>query len=150
MRWLRGSGGTKYFIRPPLRSWSAPEGEEAWSAPGRLKSDQVYSILRRTRADFSKPPQPIVALVPKVGSPGEHRVAEAAKPIRAWDASVTGRQKAFGVFPGRFKLCRANAHPTVKSAGLAVLVRSAGPTTQKVGAGAVSYTHLTLPTILRV
>ena len=104
-------------------------------APGSSKkTDQIYSILRRTRADFSKPPQPIVALVPKVGSLGEHRVAVAAKPLRAWDARVARRQKKFTVVPGKLTLCGTNAHPTVEAVGLAVMVRSFSPITQNVGA----------------
>ena len=106
------------------------------------KSDHAYSILSRTRADFSKPPQPIVALVPKVGSLGEHLVAVAAKPLRAWDTSVARRQKTFTAVPGKLMLCRTNAHPAVKAVGLAVLVRSAGPITQNVGAREV---HFPLP-----
>ena len=78
------------------------------------KSDQVYSIFRRNRADFSKPPQPIVAPVPKVGSLGEHRVAVAAKPLRVWDAGIARRQQTFAVDPGKLTLYRNNVHPAVK------------------------------------
>ena len=87
--------------------------------------------------DFSKPPQPIVALVPKVGSLGEHRIAVAAEPLRAWDTSVARRPKTLPVVPGELMLCRTNPHPAVKAVGLAVLVRSTGPITQNVGAGEV-------------
>ena len=54
---------------------------------------QGYPILRRTRTDFFKPPQAIVALAPKAGSLGEHRVAVAAEPLRAWGSSVVRCQK---------------------------------------------------------
>ena len=58
------------------------------------KLGEGYPILRRTRTDlFFKPPQAMVALVPKVGSPGEHRVAVAVEPLRAWGSSVVRCQK---------------------------------------------------------
>ena len=99
------------------------------------KSDHAYSILSRTRADFSKPPQPIVALVPKVGSLGEHLVAVAAKPLRAWDTSVARRQKTFTAVPGKLMLCRTNAHPAVKAVGLAVAGPEYRPNNAKCGSG---------------
>ena len=69
-----------------------------------------------------------------MGSLGEYRVAVAAKPLCAWDASVARRQTTVTVVLGKLILCRTNAHPVVKVVGLAVLVRSAGPKTQNVGA----------------
>ena len=112
--------------------------------PGSSKIGPVIYIVRCTRADFSKPPQPIVALVSKVSSLQEHRVAVAAKPLRAWDASVARRHKTFPVVPGKLTLCRSNAHPAVKAVGPAVLVRSAGPITQNVGARELEV-HFPLP-----
>ena len=41
-------------------------------------------------------------------------------------------------------MCRTNPHPAVKAVGLAMLVRSAGPITQNVGAGEVEV-HFPLP-----
>ena len=100
-------------------------------------SDQVLSILRRARAYFSKPPQPIVALVPNGVSLNEHRIAVATEPLRAWDTSVARRVKTLPIVPGELTRCRTNLHPAVKAVGLAVLVRSAGLLTQTVGAGKV-------------
>ena len=79
-----------------------------------------------------------------MGSLGEHRVAVAAKSLRAWDASVARRQKTFAVVPRKLTPCRTNAHPAVKAVGLAVLVRSAGPITHDVGARELEV-HLPLP-----
>ena len=101
-------------------------------------------MIRRTRADFSKPPQPIGALAPNVGSLGEHRVALAATPRRAWDARVARRQKTFTFVPGKLAQCHSNAHPVVKAVGLAVLVRSAGPKTQNASARELEV-HFRLP-----
>ena len=78
---------------------------------------QGYPILRRTRTDFFKPPQAIVALVPKAGSLGEHRVAVAAEPLRAWGSSVVRCQKTLLVVPGELTLRRTNPHPAVKAVG---------------------------------
>ena len=133
-RWLRGPGGTKNLERPPLRSCRRRRERKLDRPRVVQKSDHVYSILRRTRADFPKPPQPIVALVPKVDSLWEHRVAVAVIPLRAWNASVARRQKTLTAVPGKLPLCRTNAYPAVKAVVLAVLVRSAGPITQNVGA----------------
>ena len=103
--------------------------------PGSSKYRSRHTLIRRrTRAEFSKPPQPIVALVLKVGALGEHRVAVAAKLIRTWDASVARRQKTLTAITGKLTLCGTNAHPAVKAVGLAVLVGSASPITQNVGA----------------
>ena len=68
---------------------------------------------------FFKPPQAIVALVPKAGSLGEHRVAVAAKPLRAWGSSVVRCQKTLPVVPGELTLRRTNPHPAVKAVGCA-------------------------------
>ena len=46
-----------------------------------LKTHKIYPIRRRARADLPKPPQTVVALVPKVGSVGKNRGAVAAKPF---------------------------------------------------------------------
>ena len=113
--------------------------------PGSSKYRSRHTLIRRrTRAEFSKPPQPIVALVPNVGSLGEHRVAVAAEPLHAWDKSVARRQETLSVVPGELTLCRTNPHPAVKAVGLAVLVRSAGPITQNVGARELEV-HFPLP-----
>ena len=48
------------------------------------------------------------------------------------------------VVPGELTLGRTNPHPAVKAAGLAVLVRRAGPITQNVGAEEVEV-HFPLP-----
>ena len=58
--------------------------------------------------------------------------------------SVARRQNVFAVVPGKLTLGRANRRPAVKMVGLAVLVRSAGPITQNVGAGGVKV-HFPLP-----
>ena len=52
------------------------------------KSGQIYLVLGRTRAGFSKPPQPTVTLVLNVGSLKEHRIVVATEPLRVWDTSV--------------------------------------------------------------
>ena len=45
------------------------------------KPDQIHPVRRRARADFPKPPRPIVALAPKVGSRlGQYCFVEATKP----------------------------------------------------------------------
>ena len=64
-------------------------------------SVQVYPILRRIRTDFSKPPQSIVALVPKVASLAEHRVAAAAEQLRACGTSIARRQRTLPGGSGR-------------------------------------------------
>ena len=79
-----------------------------------------------------------------MGSLREHRIAIAAKPLRAWDTSVAWRQKTLPVVPGELTLCRANPHPAVKAVGSAVLVQSTDPITQNVGAGEVEV-HFPLP-----
>ena len=86
----------------------------------------------------------MVAFVPKVGSLEEHRVAVAAKPLRAWDASSARCQETFPVVSGKLTLYQTNAHPAVKAVGLAVLVRIAGPITQNVGARELEV-HFLLP-----
>ena len=77
---------------------------------------------------FFKPPQAIVALVPKAGSLGEHRVTVAAEPLRAWGSSVVRCQKTLLVFPGEITLRRTNLHPAVKAVGCAKgsTIKSAG------------------------
>ena len=82
-------------------------------------SGQVYPIFRRNRTNFSTPPQPIVTLVPNVGSLGEHRVAVAAEPLRAWGSNVAWRQKTLLVVPGELTVRRTNPHPAVKVVGCA-------------------------------
>ena len=69
------------------------------------KSDQIYPAFSRTRADLSKPPQPIVVLAPKVDSLREYCIAEGANPLYARDASVARRQKCSPLF--RESLCCA-------------------------------------------
>ena len=56
------------------------------------KAHQIYPIRSRARADLLKPPQTVVALVPKVGSVGKHRGAVAAEPFCVTNAVVAGRQ----------------------------------------------------------
>ena len=90
-------------------------------------------MLRRTRVNFSKPSQPIVALVIDMGPLGDHRVAQAARSLRTWDANIARRPKTLVVLPGNLTLYRASAHPAVKAVVLAVLVRNAGPITQQYG-----------------
>ena len=68
---------------------------------------------------FFKPPQAIVALVPNVGSLGEHRITVAAEPLRAWGTNVAWRQKTLPVVLGELTLRRANPHPAVKGFGCA-------------------------------
>ena len=101
--------------------------------PGSSKYRSRHTLIRRrTRAEFSKPPQPIVALVPNVGSLGGHRIAVAAEQLRAWDTGVARRQKTLPVVPGKLTLCRTNPHPAVKVVGCAkgstIKNRPAGPT----------------------
>ena len=81
------------------------------------------------------PPHPSVTAVPKVASPGEHRIVVATEPLHAWDTSVARRFKTLSAVPGELTLCRPNPHPALEAVGLAVLVRSASPLTQNVGAG---------------
>ena len=47
------------------------------------KADQVNLVPGSARADFSKPPQPIVSLVPNVGSLRKYSVVVATEPIGA-------------------------------------------------------------------
>ena len=89
----------------------------------------MYPVLSRTRADFPKPSPTTVALVPNVGSLTDYCVAEATNPLYARDASATERQKMFAFVPRKLTLCRTKAHSVVKTVGLAVLVRGAGPIT---------------------
>ena len=70
--------------------------------PGSSKTRTRYTPSSVALALISKPPQPIVALVPKVGSLGEHRIAVAAKPLHAWDASVPA--------PKNVRRCSGKAH----------------------------------------
>ena len=102
----------------------------AWSAPDRPKPNQTYLIRSPTRADFPKPPQAVVALVPNVNSVGKHRGAATVKPIHAWDAAVAGRQKTLAFTPRKFPLCSANSYPVMQAVGLAVQVWSTGPVAQ--------------------
>ena len=94
---------------------------------------QVYPILRRTRTDFSKPPQPIVALVPNVGSLREKRVAVAAELLCAWGTSVARHQKTLLLLLGELTLRRTNPHLAVKAVGCAK-----GGTTKSRPAGATA------------
>ena len=66
---------------------------------------------------FFKPPQAVVALVPNVGSLGDHRITVTAEPLRAWGTNVAWRQKRLPVVPGEPTLRRANPHPAVKAVG---------------------------------
>ena len=91
-----------------------------------------------------KPPQTVVALVPKVGSVGKHRSAVAAKPFCARNAAVTGRQVTFAITPRKFPLCSTNSHPAVQTFILAVLVRSAGLVSQYLVAEKLEV-HFLLP-----
>ena len=94
------------------------------------KAHQIYPIRSRARADLPKPPQTVVALVPKVGSVGKHRGAVAANPFCGRNAAVTGRQESLAVVPRKFPLCSINSQPAVQAVGLAVLIRSARPVAQ--------------------
>ena len=81
----------------------------------------------RSRADFPEPPQPVIALVPKMGPVGKHGVAVSAKPVGVREAAIAGCQKPFAVTPSKLPLCRADPHSAVQAVGLPVLVRGAGP-----------------------
>ena len=81
-------------------------------------------------ADFPKPPQTVVVLVPKMISVGKHHGVVAAAPFCAKNATVTGRPESLAVTPRKFPLCRTNSHPAVQTVGLAVLIRSAGAVAQ--------------------
>ena len=109
--------------------------ERRLDGPGWSKTRTRYTlssvVLSLISPSHHNPPSP---LAPNVGFLGEHRVAVAVKSLRAWDASVALRQKTLAVVPGKLTLCRTNAHPAVKTFGLAVLVRSSGPITQNVDA----------------
>ena len=63
-------------------------------------------------------------------SRGKHLRAVASKPFCARNAAVAGRQETFAVTARKFPLCSTSFHPTVQTAGLAVLIRSAGPVAQ--------------------
>ena len=55
------------------------------------KADQVYLVLGSARADFFKPPKPIVSLVPNVGSLRGYCVVVATEPIGAGNTGVARR-----------------------------------------------------------
>ena len=112
--------------------------------PGHLKTNQVYPIRSRADADLPKPPQTIVALVPKVGSVGKHRGVVAAKSFCARNAAVPGRQETLAVTARKFPLHSTNSHPAVQTVGLAVLIRSAGPVAQYLVARELE-AHFLLP-----
>ena len=86
---------------------------------------QIYPLRGRARTDLPKPPQTVVALLPKMGSVGKHRRAVAAKPFFARNTAVSMRPNSLAVVPRKFPLCSTNLHPAVHAVGLAVLVRSA-------------------------
>ena len=90
------------------------------------KSHQI-SPTSRTRADLPKPPQLVVALVPKVGFVRMHRGAVSAKPVCLRNLAVAGRQDTLVVTPRKFSLCSTNSHPAVQTVGLAMLIRNADP-----------------------
>ena len=112
--------------------------------PGSSKKRTRYTsssvVLALIFPSHHKPSSPLY----QKGSLGEHCVALVAKPLRAWDASVADRQKTFAVAPGKLTLSCANAHPAVKAVGSAVLVRSASPITQNMGARELEV-HFPLP-----
>ena len=126
------------------RSRVARRGERKFRPRVVQKVDQVYLVLGCARADFFKPPLPIVSLVLKVGSLRKHRVVVATEPIGTGNTSVARRWEAFPVVAGELALCRPDPHSAVEAVVLAVLVGSTGPITQDVGAGEVDV-HFLLP-----
>ena len=81
------------------------------------KAHQIYPIRSRARADLPKPPQTIVALVPKVGFVWKHRDAVAAKPFYERNAAVAGRQETLAVSPRMFPSRSTNWHPAIQTVG---------------------------------
>ena len=112
------------------------------------KADQVCLVLGSARAEFSKPPEPIVSPVLKMGSLKKHREVVTTEPIGAGNTSVSRRYKAFPVVAGELALCRPDTHWAVEAVGSSVLVRRAGPITQDVGVGEVEV-HLPHPGTFR-
>ena len=69
-----------------------------------------------------------------MGSVGKHRDAVAGKPFCVRNAAVAGRQETLAINPRKLPSCSTNSHPAVQTAGLAVLVRSAGRVAQYIAA----------------
>ena len=86
------------------------------------KAYQIYPIRRRVHVDLPKLPQTIVALVPKVGSVGNHHGVVAAKPFCARNAAVTGRHESLADAPRKSPLSSTNSHSAVQAVGLTVLI----------------------------
>ena len=77
----------------PRRSRVARRRGKKFNRPRVVQtSDQIYPAFGCNGADFPKPPQPIVVLVPNVGSLREYCVAEAVNSLCARGGSVAGRQ----------------------------------------------------------
>ena len=107
---LPSEGAGDVDLKAPITSYGSRGSHVArrkernigpWSSKN---SPQIYPVLSRTRANFLKPPQRIVALVLRVDFLGEYCVAEATKPPRARDASVGGRRKSFAFVPRKLTL----------------------------------------------
>ena len=109
------------------------------------KAHHIYPIRSRAGADLPKPPQIVIAPVPKVGSVGKYRAALAAKVLCVRNAAVAGCQETLAVTPGKFPLCGTNSHPAVvQTVSLEVLRRSAGPVAQYIVARELDV-HFPLP-----
>ena len=103
--WRCKVASTKSLVRLPSKSCSAPGKRKFNRSRVVQKADQVYLVLGSARADFFKPPQPIVSFVPKVGSLREYCVVVATEPIDAGNTGVA----VLGNVP---RCCgRANAVP---------------------------------------
>ena len=128
---------SKVNLQTPRTSYSSRRSRVARRRTRKLdrsrvvqKSNKIYSIRWRSRADFPEPPQTVHALVPKAGSVWMHGVAVSAKPIGVRYAAIAGRQKELAVNPRKLQLCHATSHPAVQAVGRAVLVPGAGPVAQ--------------------
>ena len=95
-----------------------------------IGSGSCKKCTKYARAYLPKPPQTVVALVPKVGSVGKHRVAGEGKLFCVRNAAEAGRQETLAVTPTKFPLSSTISNPAVRTVGLAVLIRSAGPVAQ--------------------
>ena len=108
------------------------------------KAHQIRPIRSRARGDLPKPPQTVVALIPRVGSVGKRRGGVAAKPFFVWNAAIAGRQETLAVTLLKFPLCSSNSHQAVQTVGSTVLIRSAGPVVQYLVARELEV-HFPLP-----
>ena len=85
LHWLRGPAGAENLVR------LVHSADGRGSLIGSFKIGPGILHPPSYSPSLPMPRQPIVALVPNVGSLGKHRIVVAAEPLSAWDSSLAPR-----------------------------------------------------------